>query len=137
MADIIRLKAHIKEHKARKIFSKENQKHFSPDWIVWNENNKLEFIEIKDKPKFTAGSNFEYDAHGLDYRQFKNYMDCYNKLGIKTKLIIFDEEDGCIYWQYINILNTTPVEKKFYLEKSKIIIFSLEYFEKGDLNGST
>tara|TARA_Y100000034_G_scaffold129233_1_gene185320 strand:+ start:3764 stop:4174 length:411 start_codon:yes stop_codon:yes gene_type:complete len=134
MADIIRLKAHVKEHKVWKMLKEEGVKPFSPDWIIWNKENKLEFVEVKDKEKFEAGSNFPYDGQGLDYHQFKNYMECYHKFGIRTRFICFDEEEKCIYYSYLDVLDKTPKNEKIYLP-SKIIVFAYKNFKKGDWNG--
>jgi len=141
MADMIRLDAHIKEHYARKLFIDEGLHHFSPDWIVWRnepESHLLEFVEVKTKPegKFTAGSNFPYDGHGLDYRQFKNYMECFKQFKIRTKLIIYDILDKKMYWQYIDCLNFAESKYKYYCNK-RIIVFALCLYNEGEFYNGT
>lgn len=131
MTDIIRLLGTVKEHKLRNIFLKNNIKHFSPDWIIIVDD-KLEFIEVKDKcKKFVNMPPYtNTTGHGLDYYQYKNYEDVYNKFNIRTKFFCFDNSDNKIYYNYLDVL--IKGKHEVVLSKNnnkKTIIFDINSFE--------
>jgi hypothetical protein len=135
MADIIRLEAHVKEHRARinllQRFS--NMRLFSPDWILRDMNGKnLVFIEVKEKTEKVGiiAHKWKEGGHGFDKYQYDNYMMLYNTMGIKTILQIWDLSDNTIYEQYLNILADAKDFWTFYSKKDgkMIIAWSIKNF---------
>ena len=128
LADIIRLKAHIKEHYAREYLKNKKFNIFSPDWICETEDGELFFVEVKHKEPFEKGINCDFDGQGMPYRQYKNYMSQYKKLGIRCKLIVYEVGSCLILEQWLDVLEEAPKNKKAYLEKGKIMLWSRDQF---------
>lgn len=140
MADILRLKAHIKEHLARTLLQNNGYYLFSPDWIIKPSNktgDKLIFVEIKQKfqrfGKICKATKWVDGGHGFDLKQYTNYMNIFESNGIRTLLFIFDETDNKTYYNYLDVLNKSPENEKhiFFSAKdnSQIIAWKLNNFK--------
>lgn len=73
--------------------------YMQPDAIVQGRDGQLFFIESKGQSAFTAPP---FDGHGLPRDQALRYMFVYKAHGIRTQLIVWDDET--VWWQWIDTL---------------------------------
>jgi hypothetical protein len=74
---------------------------FQADWLI-EKNNKWYVIEVKRKERFVAPP---FDGHGLNIYQAQNRLKFYEDTGIRCLFLVFDINDKCIYWQWLDILD--------------------------------
>jgi len=113
------------EQRTLDIFKKLGFELQSPDWIAINDN-KIIFIEVKEKNQ--RFKNIDIEGHGLDKSQVYLRQHLYNKTGIQTLLLIFDNTTNQIFFNYINDL-----ELGYYIDtKNGIRIYPIYNFKELD-----
>lgn len=73
--------------------------YLQPDAVVVNRDGQLFFVETKGQSAFKSPP---FDGHGLPVAQALRYMFVFKAHGIRTQLIVWD--DNAVWWQWIDVL---------------------------------
>ncbi|MCA1781890.1 MAG: hypothetical protein LC679_06860 [Intrasporangiaceae bacterium] len=73
--------------------------YMQPDAVVSGRDGQLFFVEAKGQSAFKAPP---FDGHGLPRDQALRYMFIFELYGIRTQLIVWD--DNTCWWQWIDAL---------------------------------
>lgn len=86
-------------------------------------NSKWINIEIKHKDPYESGT---FSGTGLNEYQVDARMEYYKDNGIRTFLIVFENEKPNIYYQYLDVLE----KHREYTSRSRIVVYDYKYFDK-------
>lgn len=94
---------------------------FQADWMVKKDGNWY-VVEVKHKEMFQPPPFY---GHGLDIRQVKARMGFLEDTGIRCLFLVIDL-DGTVYWQWLDVLETTP----YFDTRNGVRVYDIKYFTK-------
>jgi hypothetical protein len=95
------------------------------DWISLNDDIWTIF-EVKERALYTPDKSFPHDGSGLDLSQLWLRSQLFNKLGIRTYLMVFQKGTDNIYGQYLDALER---EAGYIDTRNGIRIYPIEHFK--------
>ena len=97
--------------------------------IVCEKDGNYFICEVKTQEKFTKRlPDYPFDGHGLPPYQMKKRLEFAKRIDARAVLFVYDIEDEIVYWQYLDVLNDLPDDKKRLTKTEKRIIFDISTF---------
>lgn len=116
------------EKKARNFLKHYGIKLFEQiDWM-FKSGDKWYAMEVKQKEIFTKGGGCPFDGQGLNISQIELRNKLLEDKGIRTFFLVFSEDDGVTYGQFLDILNAK--KENYFDTKNGIRIFNLNLFNQ-------
>lgn len=103
---------------------------FQIDWMgqyFSKEKNDLVDVVFEVKGKGRKWTPPPYYGHGLDIRQVYARMSFYRRTGIRPYFIVWDQEEQCLYGNYIDELEKLP---NLYTSPGNIRIYPISHLHR-------
>jgi len=92
------------------------------DWLV-HKNGRYYAIEVKHKEMFKPPP---FKGQGLNISQIERRISLYKDTGIRCLLLVIEKDSNGVYWQWLDILETT----EYFDTKNKVRIYNISNFIK-------
>lgn len=112
-----------------KLLRDKSIKFFQPDAIGYKDG-KYNLYEVKHQAMFKKPP---FDGHGLPKWQVEARLKFQKDTTIRCVFVVFDSEDGNVYYQYLDVLEECEYFDTKGLKPRRV--YNIKYFIKGDHTG--
>jgi hypothetical protein len=92
------------------------------DWLV-HKNRIWYAVEVKHKEMFMPPP---FEGQGLNISQIKRRTELYKETGIRCLLLVINKNTGKVYWQWLDILEST----EYFDTRNGVRIYNIQNFKK-------